>query len=111
MSGAKHKFKRDSLIAVFSLQLSTVWKAHAERHKASRARGLGSWEQGPVLRMDRQQAPPWVHLALILFLLSLGGAIEIPMDREFRSGSVHFVPDGGGMDVGERGQGGERSRE
>ncbi|XP_028732390.1 neurofascin isoform X14 [Peromyscus leucopus] len=61
-------------------KLSTVWKAHAERHKASRARGLGSWEQGPVLRMDRQQAPPWVHLALILFLLSLGGAIEIPMD-------------------------------
>ncbi|CAH7201514.1 Nfasc [Phodopus roborovskii] len=30
--------------------------------------------------MDRQQAPPWVHTALILFLLSLGGAIEIPMD-------------------------------
>ncbi|XP_036058882.1 neurofascin isoform X14 [Onychomys torridus] len=61
-------------------KLSTVWKAHVERHKASRARGLGSWEQGPVLRMDRQQAPPWVHIALILFLLSLGEAIEIPMD-------------------------------
>ncbi|XP_029394158.1 neurofascin isoform X14 [Mus pahari] len=30
--------------------------------------------------MARQQAPPWVHIALILFLLSLGGAIEIPMD-------------------------------
>ncbi|XP_036058874.1 neurofascin isoform X7 [Onychomys torridus] len=30
--------------------------------------------------MDRQQAPPWVHIALILFLLSLGEAIEIPMD-------------------------------
>ncbi|XP_035301132.1 neurofascin isoform X4 [Cricetulus griseus] len=30
--------------------------------------------------MDRQQAPPWVHITLILFLLSLGGAIEIPMD-------------------------------
>nr|AAL27854.1 neurofascin 155 kDa isoform [Rattus norvegicus] len=30
--------------------------------------------------MARQQAPPWVHVALILFLLSLGGAIEIPMD-------------------------------
>nr|XP_021492042.1 neurofascin isoform X7 [Meriones unguiculatus]XP_021492043.1 neurofascin isoform X7 [Meriones unguiculatus] len=30
--------------------------------------------------MARQQAPPWVHGALILFLLSLGGAIEIPMD-------------------------------
>ncbi|XP_052592886.1 neurofascin isoform X12 [Peromyscus californicus insignis] len=61
-------------------KLSTVWKAHVERHKAPRARGLGSWEQGPVLRMDRQQAPPWVHIALILFLLSLGEAIEIPMD-------------------------------
>ncbi|XP_028732386.1 neurofascin isoform X11 [Peromyscus leucopus] len=66
-------------------KLSTVWKAHAERHKASRARGLGSWEQGPVLRMDRQQAPPWVHLALILFLLSLGGAIEIPMDPSIQN--------------------------
>nr|XP_048286685.1 neurofascin isoform X4 [Myodes glareolus] len=30
--------------------------------------------------MDRQQALPWVHTALILFLLSPGGAIEIPMD-------------------------------
>ncbi|XP_052056439.1 neurofascin [Apodemus sylvaticus] len=30
--------------------------------------------------MARQQAPPWIHVALILFLLSLGGAIEIPMD-------------------------------
>ncbi|CAO2636888.1 Nfasc [Lemmus lemmus] len=31
--------------------------------------------------MDRQQALPWVHIALIFFLLSLGGAIEIPMDH------------------------------
>ncbi|XP_021054854.1 neurofascin isoform X8 [Mus pahari] len=61
-------------------KLSTVWKAHIERHKASGACGLGSGEQGLVLRMARQQAPPWVHIALILFLLSLGGAIEIPMD-------------------------------
>ncbi|XP_063128044.1 neurofascin isoform X18 [Rattus norvegicus] len=61
-------------------KLSTVWKAHEERRKASRARGLGSAEQGLALRMARQQAPPWVHVALILFLLSLGGAIEIPMD-------------------------------
>ncbi|XP_051003355.1 neurofascin isoform X12 [Acomys russatus] len=61
-------------------KLSTVWEAHAERHKASRGRGLGSRQQGLVLRMARQQAPPWVHIALILFLLSLGGAIEIPMD-------------------------------
>lgn len=83
VSRAKHMFKRNSTAVVFFLQLSTVWKAHVERHKASRACGLGDWEQGPVLRMDRQQAPPWVHITLILFLLSLGGAIEIPMDREF----------------------------
>ncbi|XP_021492051.1 neurofascin isoform X8 [Meriones unguiculatus] len=35
--------------------------------------------------MARQQAPPWVHGALILFLLSLGGAIEIPMDPSIQS--------------------------
>ncbi|XP_063128035.1 neurofascin isoform X4 [Rattus norvegicus] len=66
-------------------KLSTVWKAHEERRKASRARGLGSAEQGLALRMARQQAPPWVHVALILFLLSLGGAIEIPMDPSIQN--------------------------
>ncbi|XP_051003352.1 neurofascin isoform X9 [Acomys russatus] len=66
-------------------KLSTVWEAHAERHKASRGRGLGSRQQGLVLRMARQQAPPWVHIALILFLLSLGGAIEIPMDPSIQN--------------------------
>ncbi|XP_029394152.1 neurofascin isoform X7 [Mus pahari] len=66
-------------------KLSTVWKAHIERHKASGACGLGSGEQGLVLRMARQQAPPWVHIALILFLLSLGGAIEIPMDPSIQN--------------------------
>uniref|UniRef100_A0A2K6SXW8 Neurofascin n=2 Tax=Saimiri boliviensis TaxID=27679 RepID=A0A2K6SXW8_SAIBB len=30
--------------------------------------------------MARQPAPPWVHTAFLLCLLSLGGAIEIPMD-------------------------------
>ncbi|XP_004375298.1 neurofascin isoform X4 [Trichechus manatus latirostris] len=30
--------------------------------------------------MARQQLPPWVHAAFLLWLLSLGGAIEIPMD-------------------------------
>uniref|UniRef100_A0A8C2VLS1 Neurofascin n=2 Tax=Chinchilla lanigera TaxID=34839 RepID=A0A8C2VLS1_CHILA len=30
--------------------------------------------------MARQQPPPWVHAAFLLLLLSLGGAIEIPMD-------------------------------
>ncbi|XP_029334519.1 neurofascin isoform X4 [Mus caroli] len=66
-------------------KLSTVWKAHIERHKASGARGLGSREQGLVLRMARQQAPPWVHIALVLFLVSLGGAIEIPMDPSIQN--------------------------
>nr|XP_021492040.1 neurofascin isoform X6 [Meriones unguiculatus] len=66
-------------------KLSTVWKAHVERPKASRVCGLGSREQGLVLTMARQQAPPWVHGALILFLLSLGGAIEIPMDPSIQS--------------------------
>ncbi|XP_031238295.1 neurofascin isoform X10 [Mastomys coucha] len=35
--------------------------------------------------MARQQAPPWVHVALILFLLGLGGAIEIPMDPSIQN--------------------------
>ncbi|XP_075844033.1 neurofascin isoform X11 [Microtus pennsylvanicus] len=35
--------------------------------------------------MDRQQALPWVHTALILFLLSPGGAIEIPMDPSIQN--------------------------
>lgn len=99
------------MLLFFFLQLSTVWKAHIERHKASGARGLGSGEQGLVLRMARQQAPPWVHIALILFLLSLGGAIEIPMDREFCALSSRFTPDIRGMDVGESGGGGEGERE
>ncbi|KAM4813675.1 neurofascin isoform 1-T1 [Urocitellus parryii] len=30
--------------------------------------------------MARQQPPPWVHAAFLLFFLGLGGAIEIPMD-------------------------------
>ncbi|XP_029414607.1 neurofascin isoform X8 [Nannospalax galili] len=35
--------------------------------------------------MTRKQAPPWVHTALIFFLLSLGGAIEIPMDPSIQN--------------------------
>ncbi|XP_045838401.1 neurofascin isoform X13 [Meles meles] len=33
-----------------------------------------------MLRMARQQPPPWVHAAVLLCLLCLSGAIEIPMD-------------------------------
>uniref|UniRef100_H0WW59 Neurofascin n=1 Tax=Otolemur garnettii TaxID=30611 RepID=H0WW59_OTOGA len=35
--------------------------------------------------MARQQPPPWVHAAFLLCLLSLGGAIEIPMDPSIQS--------------------------
>ncbi|XP_058437888.1 neurofascin isoform X15 [Marmota monax] len=61
-------------------ELSSAWEAHLEPLKAPRPQGLGSRERGLVLRMARQQPPPWVHAAFLLFFLSLGGAIEIPMD-------------------------------
>ncbi|XP_013013347.1 neurofascin isoform X14 [Cavia porcellus] len=62
-------------------ELSSVPKAHVEQLEAARARGLGSRERGAVPRMARQQPPPWLHTAfLLLLLLSLGSAIEIPMD-------------------------------
>ncbi|XP_048665531.1 neurofascin isoform X8 [Marmota marmota marmota] len=35
--------------------------------------------------MARQQPPPWVHTAFLLFFLSLGGAIEIPMDPSIQN--------------------------
>ncbi|KAM5239278.1 neurofascin isoform 2-T2 [Ctenodactylus gundi] len=35
--------------------------------------------------MARQQPPPWVHAAFLLFLLSFGGAIEIPMDPSIQN--------------------------
>jgi hypothetical protein len=66
----------------FFPQLSSLWEAHLEQQEAAKPQGLGSREWGLVLRMARQQAPPWVNAAFLLFLLSLGGAIEIPMDRE-----------------------------
>ncbi|XP_037680879.1 neurofascin isoform X14 [Choloepus didactylus] len=63
-----------------SFQLSSVREAELERLEAARPRGLGSREQGLVLRMARPP-PPWLHAAfLLLWLLSLGRAIEIPMD-------------------------------
>ncbi|XP_027976156.1 neurofascin isoform X1 [Eumetopias jubatus] len=35
--------------------------------------------------MARQQPPPWVHTAILLCLLSLTGAIEIPMDPSIQN--------------------------
>ncbi|XP_012934061.1 neurofascin isoform X14 [Heterocephalus glaber] len=62
-------------------ELSSVPEAHVEQLETARPQGLGSGERGLVPRMARQQLPPWAQAAfLLLFLLSLGGAIEIPMD-------------------------------
>ncbi|XP_058557643.1 neurofascin isoform X18 [Neofelis nebulosa] len=61
--------------------LNSVREAQLELLEAARPRGPGSRERGPVLRMARQQQPPpWVRAAFLLCLLSLSGAIEIPMD-------------------------------
>ncbi|XP_037680875.1 neurofascin isoform X10 [Choloepus didactylus] len=68
-----------------SFQLSSVREAELERLEAARPRGLGSREQGLVLRMARPP-PPWLHAAfLLLWLLSLGRAIEIPMDPSIQN--------------------------
>ncbi|XP_033056017.1 neurofascin isoform X2 [Trachypithecus francoisi] len=61
-------------------RLSTVREAQLKRLEVTRPRVLGSRERGRVPRMARQPPPPWVHAAFLLCLLSLGGAIEIPMD-------------------------------
>ncbi|XP_027467369.1 neurofascin isoform X13 [Zalophus californianus] len=65
--------------------LSSVREAQVERLEAARPRRPGCRERGPVLRMARQQPPPWVHTAILLCLLSLTGAIEIPMDPSIQN--------------------------
>ncbi|XP_053461671.1 neurofascin isoform X7 [Nycticebus coucang] len=55
------------------------------RLEAGRPQRLGNGERGLALRMARQQPPAWVHAAFLLCLLSLGGAIEIPMDPSIQS--------------------------
>nr|XP_037841603.1 neurofascin isoform X17 [Chlorocebus sabaeus] len=66
-------------------RLSSVREAQLKRLKVTRPRVLGSREQGRVPRMARQPPPPWVHAAFLLCLLSLGGAIEIPMDPSIQN--------------------------
>ncbi|XP_058557634.1 neurofascin isoform X9 [Neofelis nebulosa] len=66
--------------------LNSVREAQLELLEAARPRGPGSRERGPVLRMARQQQPPpWVRAAFLLCLLSLSGAIEIPMDPSIQN--------------------------
>ncbi|KAG8518077.1 Neurofascin, partial [Galemys pyrenaicus] len=60
--------------------LSSARSAQGAQWEATGLRGPGSREQGPVLRMARPPPPPWVYAALLLCLLRLGTAIEIPMD-------------------------------
>ncbi|XP_061237961.1 neurofascin isoform X17 [Bos javanicus] len=59
--------------------LNSVREAQFQRLEAARPRGLGRGARGPVLRMAGQP-PPWAYIAVLLCVLSLGGAIEIPMD-------------------------------
>ncbi|XP_024310056.2 neurofascin isoform X4 [Homo sapiens] len=66
-------------------KLSAVQEAQLKRLEVTRPRVLGSREQGQVPRMARQPPPPWVHAAFLLCLLSLGGAIEIPMDPSIQN--------------------------
>nr|XP_039321742.1 neurofascin isoform X19 [Saimiri boliviensis boliviensis] len=65
--------------------LSSVREVQLKRLEVTRPRGLGNRERGRVPRMARQPAPPWVHTAFLLCLLSLGGAIEIPMDPSIQN--------------------------
>ncbi|XP_006887967.1 PREDICTED: neurofascin isoform X1 [Elephantulus edwardii] len=66
-------------------KLSSVREVELERLEEARPRGLGAREPGLVLRMARQPPPPWVHAAFLLWLLSLSGAIEIPMDPSIQN--------------------------
>ncbi|XP_053461668.1 neurofascin isoform X4 [Nycticebus coucang] len=66
-------------------ELSSVPEAQLMRLEAGRPQRLGNGERGLALRMARQQPPAWVHAAFLLCLLSLGGAIEIPMDPSIQS--------------------------
>ncbi|XP_031294599.2 neurofascin isoform X3 [Camelus dromedarius] len=65
--------------------LSSVREAQLQRLEAAGPRGPGRREQGPGLRMAGQQPPPWVHAAFLFCLLSLSGAIEIPMDPSIQN--------------------------
>ncbi|XP_055974907.1 neurofascin isoform X11 [Sorex fumeus] len=61
--------------------LTSVRKAEElERLEVARPRGPGSREPEQAPRMAWQPPPPWLCAAGLLCLLSLGAAIEIPMD-------------------------------
>lgn len=87
------------LASYFFPQLNSVREAQFQRLEAERPRRPGCGVRGPVLRMAGQP-PPWAYTAILLCALSLGRAIEIPMDRE---SPVRLESADGGRGVGGRG--------
>ncbi|XP_055000383.1 neurofascin isoform X6 [Sorex araneus] len=66
--------------------LTSVGKAEElERLEAARPRGPGTRGPEQAPRMARQPPPPWLCAAGLLCLLSLGAAIEIPMDPSIQN--------------------------
>ncbi|XP_042112889.1 neurofascin isoform X11 [Ovis aries] len=64
--------------------LNSVREAQFQRLEAERPRRPGCGVRGPVLRMAGQP-PPWAYTAILLCALSLGRAIEIPMDPSIQN--------------------------
>ncbi|XP_017915513.1 PREDICTED: neurofascin isoform X3 [Capra hircus] len=64
--------------------LNSVREAQFQRLEAERPRRPGCGARGPVLRMAGQP-PPWAYTAILLCALSLGRAIEIPMDPSIQN--------------------------
>ncbi|XP_065794300.1 neurofascin [Muntiacus reevesi] len=64
--------------------LNSVWEDQFQRLEAVRPHGPGCGARGPVLRMARPP-PPWACIAVLLCVLSLSGAIEIPMDPSIQN--------------------------
>ncbi|XP_044799230.2 neurofascin isoform X12 [Bubalus bubalis] len=64
--------------------LNSVREAQFQQLEAARPRGPGRGARGLVLRMAGQP-PPWAYTAVLLCALSLGGAIEIPMDPSIQN--------------------------
>ena len=82
---------RNNSLVIFLSTAELCPEAELEQLGAARPRRPGNGERCPALRMARPQPPPWVHAAFLLCFLGLGGAIEIPMDREFFS--FFYSPD------------------
>ncbi|XP_043819284.1 neurofascin isoform X5 [Dromiciops gliroides] len=66
-------------------KLSSLQAVHLERHQETvRPRGKGSWDRGPAPRMAVWPLL-WIHATFILWLVSLVGAIEVPLDPNIQN--------------------------